>query len=183
MAGGAISKATGGQGPSAAPHPGAPGVASSSPPAASQLLQTVLRPETLQALVSMAMGPTGKPNVSVGGTPVPVAAFSNLIGTLAGRAEAESRAAEAMARESVPAYLQDYAGEAKGDPAVAESRAEALFELLEASESGEAAEAGESAEYGEASGEWAEWEAEADARELLELAGETFESESESEDA
>jgi hypothetical protein len=33
------------------------------------------------------------------------------------------------ASESVPKYMADYAGEAKGDPAVAADRADALEEL------------------------------------------------------
>jgi hypothetical protein len=163
LAGGAIASVTGG------PKPGAPGGS----PAAAQLLQTITRPETLQALASMAMGVIGKPNVAVGGTSVPVSAFSNLLGTLAGRAEAEYSAALAQSEGTVPAYLQDYSGQAKGDPAIASNRAEALYELLGESEAvGESSEA-ESAEYGEALNEW---EMEADAAEAIELA-EGYESE------
>jgi hypothetical protein len=103
-------------------------------PAAGQLLQTITKPETMQALTSMAMGAFGKQNVPVGGTQVPVSAFGNLLKTLIGRAEAEY--AESIARsrgDGTPEYMLDYAGEAKSDPAVAENRAEALFELLQAS--------------------------------------------------
>jgi len=115
----------------------------------------------------MVMGSAGKPDVAVGGTPVPVGAFGNMIGALAARAESEYEAA--TIRGSVPEYLKNYAGEARVDPAVAESRAEALFELLEASApTRESAESGEFAEFGEGVGEVAEWEA--DAAELLELA-------------
>jgi hypothetical protein len=89
----------------------------------------------MQALMSMVMGPLGKPNIPVGRTSVPVGAFSNLLGVLAGRAEAEYNASISATRGDVPKYMQDYAGEAKGDPAVAENRADALYELLEYSES------------------------------------------------
>ena len=102
--------------------------------AAGQLLKTVVNPSTLQAVGSMALGGLGKPNVSVGGTSVPVSAFGNLLKVLSGRMEAEYESAVAS-RSNVPEYLRSYAGEAKGDPSVAEHRAEALYELLEASES------------------------------------------------
>jgi hypothetical protein len=105
---------------------------------ASKMLQTIARPETLQALTSMAMGPLGKSAVSVGGTSVPVSAFGNLFKMLSGGMEAEYYAAMAASRESIPAYMQDYAGETKGDPAVAANRAAALYELLDSSEADEA---------------------------------------------
>lgn len=129
LAGKAVGGATG-QSPGAAG--GVAGLLGS--PAASQLLQTIVKPETLQALTSMAMGPMGKPNVDVGGTPVPVAAFGNLLKMLAGRTEAEYYESIAASREAVPAYMQDYAGLPKGDPAVAAHRAAALFELLDSTE-------------------------------------------------
>jgi hypothetical protein len=152
LAGGAIGSATGaGAGGHAAPH------------AAGQLLQTILNPQTLQAIASMALGPIGKPNVSVGGTSVPVGAFTNLLGTLAGRAEAEYNESIAATRGNAPSYMLDYAGEAKGDPAVAQHRAEALFELLESAQP-DAAESGESADS-----EAEALEAEYDALELLEM--------------
>jgi hypothetical protein len=173
LAGGAISNVAGGTKPAAAVgSPAGPG--STATPAAGQLLNTITRPETLQALASMAMGAIGKSNVNVGGTPVPVSAFSNLLSTLAERAEAEYNAALAQDQGSVPKYLQDPSGKVKGDPAVAADRAEALYELLGSSEAaGESSEAGESAEFGEA---LSEWEMEADAAEALEMA-EGYESE------
>jgi hypothetical protein len=140
--------------------------------AAGQLLQAFLKPQTLQAVSSMALGALGKPNVSVGGTQVPVSAFTNLLGMLAGRAEAEYNASMAARSTGVPEYMQDYAGEAKGDPAVAEHRAAALYELLEAAqESGESAEAAEAALMEQ---EWEAVEAEYEALEA-ELAEAEFE--------
>jgi hypothetical protein len=135
------------------------------------LLQTILKPETLQALASMALGGLGKPNVSVGGTSVPVGAFGNLLNVLAGRMESEYEAAVASSRSGVPEYMRDYAGEAKGDPAVAEHRAESLYELLEASESEQESESAEAAEYQRYQSEMEALQAEYDAIELMEAEG------------
>ncbi|RDS81108.1 hypothetical protein DWU98_11190 [Dyella monticola] len=160
LAGGALGSVAGG---------GAGGRAGS--PAATQLLQTVLNPQTLQALASMVLGPLGKPNVAVGGTPVPVSAFTNLLGTLAGRAEAEYNSVLAASREAAgPAYMLDYAGEYKADPAVAENRAEVLFEMLQSSNSESlGAESSEASEYAEYQSEAEALEAEYDAIEQLEM--------------
>jgi hypothetical protein len=151
-AGGAISQATGPR--PQTPPPAAPGmpfgmiagpgglpsgsqiprVPQSPPgaaPTASQLMQTMLRPEMIQALMSMLLGQLGRSNVPVGSTPVPVGAFTNLLGALANQAQAEYTAARPSAREGLPEYLRDYAGEAVGDPAVAEHRARALWEMLQ----------------------------------------------------
>src|SRR5205823_265104 len=95
---------------------------------------------------SMGMGALGKPNVSVGGSPVPLTAFTNLLSILAGRAEAEYNEAIASTRGNAPRYMQDYAGEAKGDPAIPEARAEALYELLEFESEQESSESSESSE-------------------------------------
>src|SRR5437667_2097560 len=95
-------------------------------PAAGQLMQTMLRPETMQALMSMLMGQHGRANVQVGSTPVPVGAFTNLLGVLANQAASEYNAATSTARDTLPEYLRDYAGEAVTDVAVAENRARAL---------------------------------------------------------
>jgi len=176
--------------PSAEPMPAAPSAAGSiadpsapidpgaGSPAAGQLLQTIMRPETLQALASMAMGSSGRTDIPVGGTSVPISAFSNLIGVLAGQAEAEYAESIARADSAVPAYMRGASGEARGDPAIEEHRAHALYKFL-----------GEQEAYGESGeSEWAESEsesesasaeAEADAAELIELAYELSESESE----
>ena len=154
--------------------PGAPMEPGAGSSAANQLLQTITRPETLQALAAMAMGSSGITDIPVGGTSVPVSAFSNLIGVLAGQAEAEYAESIARAESAVPRYMQRSSGEARGDPAVEEDRARALYEFL-----------GEQEAYGESGeGEWAESEsenaqAEADAAELIDLAYELSEMESE----
>jgi hypothetical protein len=148
LAGGALGSLTG-QKPSAPMGGGAPAPGGSG--AAGQLMQTIARPETMQALMSMFMGQMGRPNVQVGSTPVPVGAFTNLLSSLAGRAASEYNAAMSAASDSVPRYMQDYAGQPKGDPAIASDRADALYELLENTrteqESAESAEAAEYAQY------------------------------------
>jgi hypothetical protein len=127
-------------------------------PAAGQLLQTITKPETVQALTSMAMGAMGKQNVSVGGTSVPVGAFGNLLTTLLGKAQSEY--AEAMANaegDGTPGYMKDYSGQAVSDPAVPLNRAVALYQLLQA--------AGRQSEQEEAEGD-AEADAEAADQEM-----------------
>src|SRR5262249_27957510 len=69
--------------------------------------------------------------------PIDVGAFANMLGAMANQAQAEYNAARPTARESLPEYLRNYAGEAIGDPAVAEHRAQALWELLQESDMGE----------------------------------------------
>jgi hypothetical protein len=133
-------------------------------PAAGQLLQTLAKPETLQAVASMAMGPQlGKSDVSVGGNSVPTGTFARLLSMLAGKMEAEYNESLAAARENVPQYMQDFAGQPKGDPMVADHRAAVLYELLESSSTQE--EASEGAEQTEADAMQAEY----DAMELMEL--------------
>jgi hypothetical protein len=91
--------------------------------------------------------------------------------------EAEYSAKMAEARSDIPGYMQDYAGESKGDPAVADNRARALYELLESSgsgqESSESVETAEAAEYARYQSEMEAMQAEYDAIELME----TYESE------
>jgi hypothetical protein len=118
--------------PSAAPAAAMPGGS----PAAGQLLQTIFRPETLQALFAMLMGQAGRQNIPVGNTQVPPAAFTNLLGVLANQAAAEFAltSGHSVNGESLPRYLENYAGEAYVDPAVPEHRAAALFELLQESD-------------------------------------------------
>jgi hypothetical protein len=174
LAGKAIGAATGqaGPGPALSTAPQIPVVGGAGSPAAGQLLQTLFKPQTVQALTSMALGSLGRPNVQVGDTPVPLTAFTNLLSTLAGRAESEYNASMASAQTNVPGYMRDYAGLPKGDPAVAQHRAEALYELLESSESeqegAEAAEAAEAEAY-ESESEMESLQAEYDAIEMAEL--------------
>jgi hypothetical protein len=140
-------------------------------PAAGQLLQTITKPETMQALASMAMGAMGKPNIPVGGTSVPVGAFGNLLKMLTGRVEAEY--AEAMARsegDGTPGYMRDFSGQAVSDPAVPQNRAVALYELLQSSERDDEQDVAElDAEADAAEQEMAALQAEYDEMELAEV--------------
>lgn len=72
------------------PGAGAPGASAASGgaanPAALQLLAAILRPEVLQALGAMSAGASGAQQISVAGQPVPVAAFANMLASVAGQA-------------------------------------------------------------------------------------------------
>ncbi len=98
--------------------------------AAAQLLAVLSRPETLQAILSMMMSQAGRSNVQVGQTQVPVAAFSNMISTLAQRSSAQQNQIVASQAQSTPEYLQDENGEFICDPMDAEQRADVLLGLL-----------------------------------------------------
>jgi hypothetical protein len=118
-------------------------------------LQTITKPETLQALASMAMGALGKPSIPVGGTSAPPSAFTNLLKMLTQKAEAEyaqNMANYESARSVAPEYMMDYAGEPKADPAVAANRAAALYALLQTMPP-------QSEQESESEAEAAEWEA------------------------
>ncbi|MCP2341528.1 hypothetical protein [Actinomadura rupiterrae] len=106
----------------AAPTPGpAP-----SGDAAARLLAVLARPETIRAIGQMVLGGAGRGNVTVGGTtPVPAAAFSNLLGALATQASAEFAAAQAL--PAAEFYLSADPGADPGNP---EDRARALLQLL-----------------------------------------------------
>lgn len=99
-------------------------------PAAAQLLSVLNRPEILQSLLAMIMGPVGRPNIPVGNNPVPVGAFANLIGALANQAAAEYNATAAQEGESIPTYLLNESGDFLVDPAVPEERARVLLSML-----------------------------------------------------
>lgn len=103
--------------------------------AASQLISLLQRPEVLQSLGAMAMGPAGRTTIPVGSaqTPVPTSAFTNLLGLLANRA-ADEQAAFSDGSESDLRYLMDDTGEWVADPAESEQRATHLYYLLAAAE-------------------------------------------------
>ena len=109
--------------------PAAPSSMPSGSPATAQLLQAMFHPQMLQALMAMCMGQAGRRNIPVGDMPVPPGAFTNLLNVLTTRAAAEYNAV-APNGES-PRYFYNYTGEAMGDPAVDEHRAEALWERLQ----------------------------------------------------
>jgi hypothetical protein len=175
LAGKAIGSATGQPTPSGGPASGIGGAIGgivgglTGSPAAGQLLQTLFKPQTVQALTSMTMGPLGRSSIPVGGQQVPLTAFTNLLSSLAGRAEAEYNASIASNQSNVPTYMRDYSGQPKGDPAIAQHRAEALYELLESEASTESAEATEGAEYESAETEMEAIQAQYDAIEMAEL--------------
>jgi hypothetical protein len=140
-------------------------------PAASQLLQTITKPETMQALTSMAMGALGKSNVQVGGASVPVGAFGTLLKTLIGQAESEYAQTMAFAEgDGAPAYMRDFSGQPVADPAVPLNRAIALYQLLQASGGRGGAESAEAdAEADTAELELEAMQAEYDEMELAEI--------------
>jgi hypothetical protein len=134
------------------PGAGAPGANAASGggaanPAALQLLAAILRPEVLQALGAMSAGTSGAQQISVAGQPVPVAAFANMLASVAGQAAFNHHAATpspgAAAQPSVAAeQLLSLLAEAADDDefddhdAVFDAWAEAAdladLELLEA---------------------------------------------------
>jgi hypothetical protein len=112
--------------------PQMPGV----PPAAAQLLQTIFRPEVLQALIAMLMGQAGRQNIPVGpaNTPVSLGAFTNMLEVMANQASAEYNATVGANGETIPEYLLDFSGAVQGDIAVPEYRAQRLAEMLQETE-------------------------------------------------
>jgi hypothetical protein len=137
-AAGAVTGAVGGaalDGLAATPHRPSPAGLAAAPspipggsPAAAKLLGTLLSPQTLQALLSMVIGQAGAPTMDVGGSPVPVAAFANMLGALGGQAAREY---------DEVIYTDDSEGEAAyadgaADPADPLMRAETLAGRLAA---------------------------------------------------
>jgi hypothetical protein len=115
--------------PAAPPVPGAVPQPPGAPvPAAAQLMAVLTNPQILQALTQMLLGRAGAPSVPIAGTPVPVAAAANLIGTLATQAAAEYQSVHGAEATGHAAYLFS-GGEARdwGDPG---ERAAILLELV-----------------------------------------------------
>jgi hypothetical protein len=182
LAGGALASATGHR-PSAPGGAGLGGVGQllgglTGGGGAGKLLQSFLNPSTIKAVGSMALGALGKDTQTVGGREVPVSGFLNMLKTFLGNAEAEYNAIQAASEVAVPEYLRDYAGQAAGDTANEQFRAQRLQELLESESESESAEASES---GEAEAALEGWEAEYEALELAEMESEAYESEAETE--
>ncbi|MCG8349689.1 MAG: hypothetical protein MI924_18140 [Chloroflexales bacterium] len=118
--------------PAVVPVQRPPGAASAATvPSAAQLLAALFQPQTLQALMAGAMGQAGASQVNVAGRPVPIAAFFNLLSTLAGRAAEEYNALGISDSRAVPRYLMDAEGEYLVDPANPDERAAVLLGLLE----------------------------------------------------
>lgn len=99
-------------------------------PAAAALLQTLLRPEVMQALLSMAAGTRGRQTVRIGQTGVPVAAVANAVDELAQAAALAHHAAVGARGEDAPEYLVGPEGELLVDPASPEQRAAVVLELI-----------------------------------------------------
>lgn len=96
-----------------------------------QLLSLLQRPEAMQALAALNLGPAGRPTIPVGSaqTPVPVSAITNVIRELADQAAAEA-AGLSDGAESEPRYMTDETGEFVGDPALDRDRAARVWDLL-----------------------------------------------------
>jgi hypothetical protein len=71
---------------------------------AAVLLGLLQRPEVMQSLMSLALGPSGKKEIPVGGTSVPPSAVANLVGTLGSKAFTKAEADTEPSRD-LPAYL------------------------------------------------------------------------------
>jgi len=180
LAGGALASATGQKPPSGGGGAGGGigqllgGLTGGGSPAAGNLLQSLLKPQTIQALGSMALGGLGKDTVPVGGQNVPVGGFLSMLKTFIGNAEAEYNAAQAAADSALPEYLRDYAGMPAGDTANDQLRAQKLQELLESAEAVESDSAESEAEFIDSEAEALEADAE---MELLEAEMEAQETE------
>jgi len=120
-----------------------------------QLRSLLQRQETMEALSALEIPPFGRTAILVGSaqTPVPTAAFPNLIAHLAGQASAEATA-WAQDSENAMEYMMDQSGEYVGDPALDRDRAARIWNLLNEAQAerlleaiGSAGEA-ENAEYG-----------------------------------
>lgn len=107
--------------------------------------------------MSMILGSAGRRNVPVRGTPIPVGAFTNMLGVLSNQAAAEYHALTAGETDGAPLYLLDQAGEFVCDPVNPTERAEVLAGLLGEAALQELTEESEEAEDEEAWNE-ATWE-------------------------
>jgi hypothetical protein len=96
---------------------------------ANALLGMMTRPETLQAILSAAMGPAGSRNLNIGGQQIPVHQLLSALGTVAQRAAHE--AAEFDENAEMTPEFAEAAAEAWGlDPEDAESRADGVLTWL-----------------------------------------------------
>jgi hypothetical protein len=133
------------------PYPVAPSPpAASSQQAASQLMQLLMTPQMLQAIVQMMLGPAGNRTVPVPAAPsvpsapatpsnaVPVSAFTNLLSALATQASEAYNAERALTPSPAPFTYGSSPWGSSVDLASPESRAEALMHLLHESGNREA---------------------------------------------
>lgn len=96
-----------------------------------QIAGLLARPEVQQAITSQMLGPFGRDQVSVGGTPVPTGAVMNMLGSLFNQA-ATSRMGAPGESEAMPAYLMTAEGEFAVDPADPDARGQWLAQLIAA---------------------------------------------------
>jgi hypothetical protein len=120
----------------ATPFPGTPGPAQSSQQAAALLLQVLTRPETLRALFLTLLGGAGTPTVPVGNTPVPVSAFTNLLGSVASQASEAYHSERGMSGYTESAHYGGGPFSPRVDLASSDARAGALMNLLRESGDG-----------------------------------------------
>jgi hypothetical protein len=99
--------------------------------ATGQLMSLLERPETMQALAALNLGPAGRKSIPVGTpqTSIPVGAITNLIGMLAGRASAEAEAIAGDGEDRLE-YMIGESGDYVGDPASPGDRAAAVWNVL-----------------------------------------------------
>jgi hypothetical protein len=97
---------------------------------ANALMGMLSRPETLQALLSGAMGSFGRQAIPVGGQEIPVHAMLQALGSVADRAAQEAAEMDESAAESVPAYVEWAEAEFGIDADDAEGRTDAVLLAL-----------------------------------------------------
>jgi hypothetical protein len=95
-------------------------------------------PALLQSILGQILGQAGQGSVPVGshGAAAPFGAFMNTLSVVANKAAAEAESATAFESfEEMPEYLRDAGGNLRcADPALPESRAEALLAHLRESD-------------------------------------------------
>ncbi|HXA37533.1 MAG TPA: hypothetical protein VNW53_00905 [Phenylobacterium sp.] len=139
--------------------------------AAGQLANFIQRPETQQAFAALQLGQLGRPTVPVGAarTPVPTAAFPEVLSHLADQVSAEAAGWGGDA-EAALGYMQDAEGEYVGDPAFSRDRASRVWDLLNEAQAERvlgamaAAPSAPRPRVAETEAEtWTDWDADADA--------------------
>ena len=100
--------------------------------ASGQIASLLQRPETQQALAAQRLGPLGRASIPVGSsqTPVPTAAFTQLLGHLAQQIPAGRSDGEAMGDAESLLFMQSADGEFFGDPVDPAARSARLWDML-----------------------------------------------------
>lgn len=97
---------------------------------ANALMGMLSRPETLQALMSGALGAYGRQAVAVGSQQIPVHAMLSALGTLAREAADEAAELDETAAEAAPAFVEWAEAEFGVDADAAEGRKDAVLLAL-----------------------------------------------------